>query len=161
MNETLVTLSGWLGTDVERRTAGDAPVAHFRVACTPRRFQKKTGEWASGDTQWYSVSAWRALAVNCERSLRRGDPVVVHGRLSASTWTSSAGVEMTTYDVDASFVGHDLNRGTTAFTRSRPESVDQSAAPTATDGSATSAGPATGSGPTGSSAGEEAAETAA
>lgn len=125
MNETFVTLTGWLGTDVERRAAGDAPVAHFRVACTPRRFQKKTGEWSDGGTQWYSVSVWRALAVNCEQSLRRGDPVVVHGRLSASTWTNTAGVAMTTYDVDASFVGHDLNRGTSTFTRNRPEPVEQ------------------------------------
>lgn len=139
MNETFVTLTGWLGTDVERRTAGDTPVAHFRVASTPRRFQKKTGEWVDGDTQWYSVSAWRTLAVNCERSLRRGDPVVVHGRLSASTWTSSAGVEMTTYDVEASFVGHDLNRGSSVFTRNRPESVTASDSPPAAENAAPAA----------------------
>ena len=72
MNETMVTLQGWLGSDVTVRQAGEATVASFRVACTPRRYQKKTDEWVDADTQWYSVSAWRGLAENCERSLRRG-----------------------------------------------------------------------------------------
>lgn len=117
MNETIITLSGWLGSDVTVRQAGDTVVASFRVASTPRRFQKKTGDWVDGDTQWYTVSAWRGLAENCDHSLRRGDPVVVHGKLSAQVWTNSAGIEVTSFEVDASFVGHDLNKGTSEFTR--------------------------------------------
>ena len=122
MNETLITLQGNLGGDVTVRHAGDARVATFRVACTPRRYQRKTDSWVDGDTQWYTVNAWRALADNVEQSLRRGDPVVVHGRLNAQTWTNSAGMEVTSFEVDASFVGHDLNRGTTRFARTpRPQ----------------------------------------
>lgn len=117
MNETLVTLQGWLGTDVTLRQAGETPVASFRVACTPRRYQKKTDSWVDGTTQWFSVNAWRALAEHCERSLRRGDPVVVHGRLNAQLWSNSAGMEVTSYDVEAVVVGHDLNRGTSTFAR--------------------------------------------
>ena len=81
MNETLITLAGWLGNDVQLRQAGDQTVASFRVASTPRRYQRKTDSWVDGDTQWYTVSTWRELAHNCSESLRRGDPVVVHGRL--------------------------------------------------------------------------------
>jgi single-strand DNA-binding protein len=117
MNETLVTLQGWLGTDVTLRQAGETPVARFRVACTPRRYQKKTDEWVDGATQWFSVNAWRALAEHCEQSLHRGDPVVVHGRLNAQVWSNSAGMEVTSYDVEAVVVGHDLNRGTSTFLR--------------------------------------------
>ncbi|MFC4786924.1 single-stranded DNA-binding protein [Nocardioides sp. MAHUQ-72] len=117
MNETIVTLQGWLGNDVTVRLAGDTTVATFRVACTPRRYQRKTDEWVDGDTQWYTVNAWRGLAENCERSLRRGDPVVVHGRLNAQTWTNSAGVEVTSFEVDATLVGHDLGKGVSQFTR--------------------------------------------
>jgi single-strand DNA-binding protein len=43
--------------------------------------------------------------------------VVVVGRLRASTWTNAQGVAMTSFEVDAQVVGHDLNRGTTVFTR--------------------------------------------
>ena len=117
MNETMVTLQGWLGSDVTVRQAGDATVASFRVACTPRRYQRKTDEWVDADTQWYTVNAWRGLAENCDRSLRRGDPVVVHGRLNAQTWTNKAGIEVTSFEVEAVLVGHDLARGISQFTR--------------------------------------------
>jgi single-strand DNA-binding protein len=117
MNETTVTLQGWLGTDVTLRQAGEVPVASFRVAVTPRRYQRRTDEWVDGDTQWFSVNAWRTLAEHCETSLHRGDAVVVHGRLNAQTWSNSAGIEVTSFEVDAITVGHDLNRGTSAFRR--------------------------------------------
>lgn len=117
MNDTQITLAGWLGTDVERRDASGTPVANFRVATTPRRFDKKADAWVDGDTQWYSVTTWRQLAENCAASLRSGDPVVLHGRLSAETWTNRAGIEVTSMQVEASFVGHDLGRGTSTFVR--------------------------------------------
>lgn len=117
MNESLITLQGWLGSDVSLRQAGEATVASFRLGCTPRRYQKKTDSWVDGDTQWYTVNAWRSLAENCDGSLRRGDPVVVSGRVNAETWTNKAGIEVTSFSIDASFVGHDLNRGRSEFTK--------------------------------------------
>lgn len=117
INETVVTLQGWLGSDVRLREAGDSVVADFRVGCTPRRFSRKTQQWVDGDTQWYTVNAWRTLGEHCAASLRRGDAVVVHGKLSAHTWTTNAGTDITTFEVEASLVGHDLNRGTTTFTK--------------------------------------------
>lgn len=123
MNETYVTLAGWLGNDVTLRQAAGVPVASFRVASTPRRYVKRTDTWEDGDTQWFSVNTWRALAEHCDESLRRGDPVVVHGKLSAHTWTNKAGLEVTTFEVEASFVGHDLNRGTSLFTRRKAAGV--------------------------------------
>ena len=43
--------------------------------------------------------------------------MVVHGKLSAHVWTNKSGLEVTTFEVEAAFVGHDLNRGTSAFSR--------------------------------------------
>jgi single-strand DNA-binding protein len=140
MHETYVTLSGWLGGNVDLRDAGGVPVASFRVASTPRRFQRRTETWEDGDTQWYSVNAWRALGDNCASSLRRGDPVVVHGKLSAHTWTNKAGLEVTTFEVEAAFVGHDLNRGTTEFhRRKQPVEPSPPEAATTTEETAVSA----------------------
>ncbi|MBF4160133.1 single-stranded DNA-binding protein [Nocardioides acrostichi] len=119
LNETVVTLQGWVGSQVALRQAGEAAVASFRVACTPRRFNRRTGEWVDGTTQWYTVNAWRGLADTCAASLRSGDPVLVHGRLSVHTWVNSSGVEVTGYEVEAQLVGHDLNRGTSSFTRTQ------------------------------------------
>lgn len=135
MNESLVTLQGWLGSDVTVRQAGESTVASFRLGCTPRRYSKKAEGWVDGETQWYSVNAWRALADHCAGSLRRGDPVVVFGRLNAEVWTNKAGIEVSSLTVDATFVGHDLNRGTSQFTKSpRPEQPAQAQqAPTSPD----------------------------
>jgi single-strand DNA-binding protein len=118
LNESLVTLQGWLGSDVTVRQAGESTVATFRLGCTPRRYSKKTEGWVDGETQWYSVNAWRALADHCAGSLQRGDPVVVFGRLNVEIWTNKAGIEVSSLTVDATFVGHDLNRGTSQFTKS-------------------------------------------
>jgi single-strand DNA-binding protein len=129
-NETMVTLQGYVGADVQLRTAGETCVANIRVACTPRRYQRRTDEWVDGQTQWYTVTAWRALGEHCARSLRRGDPVIVHGRLNARTYVNKNGVEVTAFEVEAVVVGHDLNRGVTQFIRAaRPAGADGSAAP--------------------------------
>lgn len=117
LNETIVTLQGWVGGDVSVRQAGDAQVASFRLGATPRRFSRRTGEWTDGETQWFTVNAWRALGENVAASVRRGDAVVVHGRLNASTWVSSAGTEVTSFEVEALLVGHDLARGTSSFSK--------------------------------------------
>lgn len=127
-NETIVTLQGRVGTDVVLRQAGGAAVANFRMAVTPRRFDRQRNEWGDGPTQWYSVSAWRALAEHCAASLHRGDAVIVHGKVDMRTYVNKAGVETLDVTVDAASVGHDLTWGTSAFTR-----VQRAASPPAED----------------------------
>lgn len=117
LNETTVTLQGWMGGEVELRKAGDSVVASFRVACTPRRYRRSDDSWVDGPTQWYTVNAWRALGEHCAESLRRADPVVVHGRLNARTYVNKSGVEVLAHEVEAVLVGHDLTRGVSSFTR--------------------------------------------
>lgn len=119
-NETTVTLQGRVGGDVQLRSAGGTPVTTFRVACTPRRKDRETGDWADGPTQWYSVSAWRWLAEHCAESLRRGDAVIVHGRIDMRTYVNKAGVETLDVRVEAVTVGHDLSHGTSTFHRPQP-----------------------------------------
>ena len=119
-NDTMVTLQGYVGGDVRLRPAAGTFVAGFRVACTPRRFQRSSAEWVDGTTQWYTVNAWRALAEHCDRSLRRGDPVIVHGRLQQRSYVNKSGLEVTTLEIDAVLVGHDLNRGVTQFRKMPP-----------------------------------------
>jgi len=117
MYETTVTIQGWLGSEVTLRAAGDTVAASFRVGCTPRRYQRRTNSWVDGATQWYSVTAWRSLGENCHASLRRGDPVVVQGRLTVGAWVNRDGATVNTLELEATHVGHDLTRGTSSFTR--------------------------------------------
>lgn len=119
MHETTLTITGWLGGEVSLSTAGEHAVASFRVGSTPRRF--RDGRWVQGETTWYRVKAWRRLAEHVAASLRKGDPVVVHGRLTAHLWQREDGVAVTQYEVVATSVGHDLGFGTTEFVRASTE----------------------------------------
>lgn len=124
MNEPFVTFQGWVGGDVVHRETKEGSVVNFRVGSTPR-IRRRSGEWVDGQTSWFAVSCWRTLADNVRDSVKKGDPVLVHGRLRADVWKREDGQSSTTYVVDALFVGHDLNRGTTAFLRAmRPERVE-------------------------------------
>lgn len=138
MNDCTITVRGWLGADVVRRDAGGVPVASFRLACTPRKFNRRTETWSDGETQWYTVSCWRGLAENCATSLRRGDPVVVHGRLQVRPYVNSNDVEVISFEIDAVHVGHDLSRGTSVFTRTprSEEREEQQAAPASAEAAA-------------------------
>ena len=120
MNDTFVTFHGWAGSHVRHRTAGDVSVATVRVAVTPRL--KKGGDWVDGETTWYTVTAWRTLADHLRDSVRKGDPVIVHGRLRSESWKAEDGGTNTDLHVEASLVGHDLTRGRSFFVRTpRPE----------------------------------------
>lgn len=123
MNDTYITLTGWVGSDVSlREVPGGQPVANFRVATTARKF--RNNEWEDGATTWYSIRAWRRLADNVSVSIKRGDPVVVHGRLEADVWKKEDGSTNTQLVITATSVGHDLSRGTASFTKPmRPEAV--------------------------------------
>jgi single-strand DNA-binding protein len=123
MSDSMITIRGWLGADVTLREVGEVPVASFRLACTPRKFNRRTETWSEGLTQWYTVTAWRGLAQNCAASLRRGDPVVVHGRLETRTYVNANDVEVLSFEIDAVHVGHDLSRGTSAFTRTQRDTA--------------------------------------
>lgn len=117
MNDTQITVQGFVGGAVSLKRAGEAEVATFRLGCTPRYFNRRTNEWVDAPTQWYTVSAWRGMARNVAESLRKGDGVTLVGRLNVSTWTAQDGSERTTLEIDATSIGHDLRHGTTRLAR--------------------------------------------
>ena len=124
--DNIVTVCGNLVADPRyRRTDDGLDICSFRIGATPRRFDRATQAWVDGPTSWFSVTAWRALATNCAASLRRGERVVVQGRLRTRDWTSDEGRTGTSVEIDALAVGHDLTWGTTSFTRVvRTEKLD-------------------------------------
>ena len=82
---------GNLVDDPELRfTPSGAAVANFRIASTPRTFDRQTNEWKDGDALFLSCSVWRQAAENVAESLQRGMRVVVQGRLQARVSTRPA-----------------------------------------------------------------------
>ena len=115
MNESYVTLQGWVGGDVAVRDVGETQCASFRVGSTPR--YNKGGTWVDGQTSWFTVNCWRGLGKNVFDSIMRGDAVVVHGRVRVDVWEREGQPNSVSWIVEATFVGHDLNKGTSSFVK--------------------------------------------
>jgi single-strand DNA-binding protein len=94
-------------------------VANFRVASTSRRFDRENNRWIDGDSLRVRVNCWRKLAENVGASITVGDPIVVVGRLYTRDWIDSENNPRTTFEMDATAVGHDLARGRTKLFRNK------------------------------------------
>ncbi|HVX68191.1 MAG TPA: single-stranded DNA-binding protein [Mycobacteriales bacterium] len=133
--DTYVTVQGNLTADpIGRTTATGATVARLRIASNARRFDRETGEFRDADPLYIGVSCWRALAVNVLASLRKGDSVVVSGKLLFREYDDAQGVRQSRHEIDAVAVGPDLNRAPVDVRRrERPqqEAAAATAAPVA------------------------------
>lgn len=117
MFETVVTVVGRVvGELTRRRTGDDIPVVSFRMLAQERRINRETGEWSNGDSMFISVHCWRTLGLNVAASLKRGDPVVVTGRLYHREYETE-GKQRLSVDIDARSVGPDLSRCAVAISR--------------------------------------------
>jgi single-strand DNA-binding protein len=123
MNHFHTWVTGNVATPVQHVvTASGMTLAHFRLACTHRRFDKQQGVWVDNGTTFVKVTCYRSLADNVTASLSVGDPVVVAGRLQVEENVRDDRTYRDTVVV-ASAVGPDLTRGTSVFRRtggSRP-----------------------------------------
>lgn len=113
-----ITVTGVVGSDPRPTvTPAGVQITNFRLASTRRYFDRATGQWTDGETNWYSVSTFRQLALNTATSIRKGEHVVVHGRLRVRQWKTAekSGLAI---EIEADSVGHDLTWGTSAYTKS-------------------------------------------
>jgi single-strand DNA-binding protein len=87
------------------------------LASSQRRFDRTRQKWVDGDTNWYTITAFRQLASNVTASIKKGERVVVTGRLRIRDWESGERAG-TNIEIDADAIGHDLSWGTASFSRS-------------------------------------------
>ena len=122
LNEAQVCLTGYVATQPVTKTVKSGAInMSMRVAWTPRRQDRVSGEWVDGNTSYVTVICWRKLATNAGICVRKGDPVIVKGRLSIRTYEDKQGVQRIAVEVEANSVGHDLSRGVAQFQRVRPQ----------------------------------------
>lgn len=116
--ETVITVVGNLVDDPELRfTPSGAAVANFRIASTPRSFNRQTNEWEDGEALFLSCSVWRQAAENVAESLTRGMRVVVQGRLKARSYETREGEKRTVFEIEVEEVGPSLKFATAKVTR--------------------------------------------
>ena len=90
--ENTITIVGNLADDPELRyTPNGAAVANMRVAVNRRRFNRETNAWDEELDGFFNVNIWRDHAENVAESLKRGQRVIVIGRLRSRSYEDKEG----------------------------------------------------------------------
>ncbi|MEV7604560.1 single-stranded DNA-binding protein [Paenarthrobacter sp. NPDC089322] len=116
MNDT-ITVRGFVASEVKSSTTPrGTSTASFRLGTTERRFDRATNTWVDGNTNWYTVQSFRYLAGHVGCSIKKGQRVIVMGRLRLRQWEHEGRIYHVA-EIDAESVGHDLMWGSANFTR--------------------------------------------
>ena len=113
----IVTVAGLVATTPRHLVTQDGlPITSFRLAASHRKFDRATNKWIDGETNWFTVTAFRQLAINVAGSVSKGERILVTGKLRVRDWDNGERVG-TSVEVEADSIGHDLCWGNSAFTR--------------------------------------------
>ena len=116
--DTQITVIGNLVADPELRfTPSGAAVASFRVASTPRFFDRQSNEWRDGDSLFMTCNVWRQYAENVAETLQKGMRVIVVGRLKQRSYETREGEKRTVFEVEVDEVGPALRSATASVSR--------------------------------------------
>ncbi|ATG86496.1 single-stranded DNA-binding protein [Mycobacterium phage Finemlucis] len=104
-----IQIQGNLTADPELRfLESGVAVAQFSVASTPR--VKKGDEWVDGETVFLRTTVWRELAEGAAEALRKGDSVVVIGKLKQRSFETREGEKRSVFEIDGEFVGKNVRK---------------------------------------------------
>ncbi|UYN84683.1 MAG: single-stranded DNA-binding protein [Microcella sp.] len=113
-----ITLTGLVATQPRHIVTSEGlAITSFRLASNQRRFDRGQNAWVDGDTNWYTITAFRQLGVHAASSIEKGQRVIVTGRVRIRDWESGE-KNGTSIEIDAEALGHDLSWGRATFTRS-------------------------------------------
>lgn len=116
MSESL-TITGLVATTPRHLVTQDGlPITSFRLASSQRRFDRSQSKWVDGDTNWYTITAFRQLAINSAASIQKGDRILVQGKVRVRDWDNGERAG-TSVELEADAMGHDNAWGTSTFVR--------------------------------------------
>lgn len=123
--DTIITVVGNVVADPELRfTPAGAAVANFRLASTPRTFNRQSNQWEDGEALFLTVNVWRQAAENVAESLSKGMRVIVTGRLKQRSYETREGDKRGVFEIEADEVGPSLTFAKAEVVRS-PQSTQQ------------------------------------
>lgn len=118
--ETVITVVGNLVADPELRfTPAGAAVANFRIASTPRTFDRQANQWVDGEALFLSCNVWRQAAENVAETLTKGMRVIVQGRLKQRSYETREGEKRTVFELEVDEIGPSLRYATAQVNRSQ------------------------------------------
>lgn len=112
-----ITVTGLVATTPRHLVTQDGlPITSFRLADSVRRFDTNLNRWVDGETNWYTITAFRQLAINTAASVHKGERIIVQGNLRVRDWDNGERAG-TSVEIEAESIGHDLMWGNSVFTR--------------------------------------------
>lgn len=128
-NDTSITVRGWAGAKptlyINSQTQGKKiskiSTTVLNVGVTPRNYNRQTGDFQDGDTTWYSVRCYGALARNVAISIQKGTPVLVRGKLTTRSYQDKNGTDRQAQVIIADSLAIDLNYGVANYVKARGE----------------------------------------
>lgn len=112
-----VTVAGLVATTPRHLVTQDGlPITSFRLASSHRKFDRNQNKWIDGETNWFTVTGFRQLAINSAGSVAKGDRVIVTGKLRVRDWDNGERAG-TSVEIEADAIGHDMSWGSSVFTR--------------------------------------------
>ena len=128
VGETPITIIGNIVAEPELRfTPAGAAVCNFRVASTPRTYNKQTQQWEDGEAMFLTCNAWKQLGENTAESLTKGMRVIVNGRLKQRSFQTREGDNRSVFEIDVDEVGPSLRYATAQVNRNPREGGGQQA----------------------------------
>lgn len=116
--DTVITVVGNLVADPELRfTPSGAAVANFRIASTPRTFNRTTNQWEDGEALFLTCNIWREAAENVAESLTKGMRVIAQGRLKQRNYETREGEKRIIFELEVDEIGPSLKYSKADVTR--------------------------------------------
>lgn len=100
---SMITVVGNLVADPELKTVAGHKLSKLRIASN-ERIKDSNGQWKDGDTTYIDVACWRRLAEGSE-SLKKGQKVIVHGKLKGRSFERNDGSKGYAYEIEATDIG--------------------------------------------------------
>jgi single-strand DNA-binding protein len=111
--ETMITIVGNAVENAELRfTPSGAAVAKFRIASTPRTYDKAAQAFKDGEPLFMQVVCWRQMAESVAETVTKGMRLIVHGTLKPNNYETREGEKRYGFEIEASDVGPSLKFAT-------------------------------------------------
>jgi single-strand DNA-binding protein len=72
----------------------------LRIACNERR-KNQDNTWSDGETSYFDIVLWRGLAEAASAEFKKGQPILVIGKVRVSKYEDKNGVERTSVEITA------------------------------------------------------------
>lgn len=104
-----ITVAGRLADEPELKfTANGKAVCRLRLVASDKRKDEATGKWVDTDTLWISATCWEKVAENVAESTKKGDLLIVTGRIVTEEWSDREGNKRSAITMKIDAVAADL-----------------------------------------------------